>query len=81
MTNHELGNEEWRPAYCPECGSDFQVAAGEEDEIKIICSCSSHDPEEFVEDLASQLPLPSSDPDKINKKNSDRDDQDGRGFQ
>lgn len=79
MTNGELGGESYRPAYCPECGQDYQVAVGDGDDIYIICECTKHSPLEFIEELAEQLPLPSTDPpiEKVNKRDSDE----SRGFQ
>lgn len=81
MTNGEIGVEDIRTAYCDSCGYDYGIGVDEDDNVIIFCECEIHGPVAFVEGLESQLPLPSSDPEKVNKKSFDRDDQDGRGFQ
>lgn len=72
MTNHEIGATEYRVSYCPECGEDYSVAVSEDDEVRIICRCTSHEPKDFVEGLEEQLPLPTTEIEKINKKPDDR---------
>lgn len=79
MTNNDLGVGDIRPAYCDSCGYDFGIGVDEDDSIIIFCECEWHNPEEFIDDLEEELPLPSSEPKKINK--SDSDDTSSKGFQ
>lgn len=62
-------------AYCPSCGSDYQVVVSDGDSVKISCDCGPENPEKFIEELESQLPMDSDEFEKINKRDP------SRGFQ